>query len=570
MKPSVLRLIALGAVLLAILDVIFLSFYPIVSFDLWWILAAGREMVRTHRPLTTDVFSCAIYGKPWLNKYMPLEILLYLLYSGSGPDGLILVRILLILVSLGFSFSAIVAWKRKGLIGDYPLLTIALLIALASILMSRRLYVGPELFGLACFSGFILLWERGHERDLSGRFWALLALNQFIWTNFHGSFFLGFLIAGIYLIERAIRRKGILKTELFGYLLLVSVTFVNPYGWNLHRAVLRVMSTPQYSKFLMEWFPLFHPFDTYVLRWWAIGAAGVSGAGFWMNRRRLRLSHCLLLLIFLLMTLKSRRHLVFFSLTAVVANLWNYGQIFDRWRKKIGSFGYTIAAAGGVWAFLIIFNYRIVSGEYIHPSQAKRPFGFGILKSLYPWYEAEFMERTGVKGNLFCRYNCGGFIIWRLTPQVKPFLDGRAEPFPIELMERYWNILIGEESPDAVCREFQMTLALIDHEDEHLLRHFRSSPEWGLCYIGYTAALFLKRTEENAPILAEYEIPSATHLGEKDLQRLRFPSPGEMLRFFPYSDYREMFLIRLKMLEGLGLIDREKMDEKEVISRFFP
>lgn len=560
----------MGAAGMALLDFLFLSFFPIRGFDTWWLLASGREIVRSHSLLTRDIFTCTIYGKPWMNKYIPFEVLIYSIFSALGPNGLIALRSLFVLSSLLLSFLPVLAWRKRGHLQHDPLFGIALLIPFMGIILSRRMIVRPELFSLVFFTASIFLWETYLDRTLTRRFWIVILLVQLLWTNFHSGFFTAFPVASFYILERGIRNKRRLSPEwsVLGGLILIS--FLNPFGYNLHKGVIDVMRTPQYHKYILEWRPFFRSDYPFFHKTLVIALVLATFAGIFLNRRNLRLSHLCLFFLYLLLTVQSRRHMVFLCLFSPVINMWNYGQWYDRFREKIltgKSREYVIVAI--LWIFLLLLNITTASGGIYRWKISNGPFGFGINRELYPWASADFMESHSIEGNILSRYRDGGYLIWRLTPRVRPILDGRAEPFPLSLLDRYWNIYSGEESPDSFCREYDITLALVDYEDEPLLTHFREQKEWGLCFLGFREALFLKRTPGNEPILAAFEIPLSFPVSEEVKKRLRLPSPREMAAISPYSDYRRVVEIRIYLMKKLGIIDPETREDHATLSLIF-
>jgi hypothetical protein len=569
-KKSPLRLLLVGAVCLSILDFLFLSFFPLKDFDTWWLLSAGREMIRSRSLLTTDIFTCTIYGRPWMNKYIPFEILIYSIFSALGPNGLIALRSLLVLLSLLLSFLPVFAWRKRGDLLHVPLIGTALLIPCMGMILSRRMIVRPELFSLVFFTASVFLWEAYRERTFNPWFWIFLLLVQLLWTNFHGGFFMAFLLASFYVLERCIRRKNLLSVEWSVVPALILISIINPYGYNLHKGVIKVMLTPQYRRYIMEWHSLFRsdysPFHMILI----IVMVFATFAGMLLNMKKLRIAHVCLFVSYLILTVQSRRHAVFLCLFLPVINIWNYGCWHDTRGERIrqGKYpGYIPLAL--LWIFLLLFNVGISSGFLYKWGLTNGPFGFGIDRELYPWASANFMESQGIQGNILSRYRDGGYLIWRLAPRIRPCLDGRAEPFPLSLMERFWKIYTGEEIPDDFCREYDISLALIDYEDEHLLIHFKKQREWGLCFLGFREVLFLKRTPGNEKILNTFEIPLSLPISEETRKRFRLPSPRDMAALSPYSDYKRLVQIRIYLMKTLGIVDPKTHGNDEILSLIF-
>src|SRR5450432_1073502 len=57
---------------------------PLADGDLWWHLAAGRELVRTRAFLMTDPFSAGAAGRPWVDVHWLFQLATYGLYALGG------------------------------------------------------------------------------------------------------------------------------------------------------------------------------------------------------------------------------------------------------------------------------------------------------------------------------------------------------------------------------------------------------------------------------------------------------------------------------------------------------
>jgi hypothetical protein len=558
-------LVFLTLTILAFLDCLFLAFFPIQDNDIWWMLASGREIIQTSRPLTTDVFSCTIQGEPWLNKYQPFEILSCLVLTKAGFNGLIVLRSILVLLAVSFMFSTGFSWRRHVHGIRIPRSLPALLVVSSAFLMSPRMFVRPELFSFVFFSASCMLWERYHQEKLTPLFVVLILFIQVAWVNFHSAFILGWVLCAAYLGERVYHFRERAGREWMLLPGLVLASLANPFGGRMLWGVWDVLHTPFHHNLLMEWQPIFGSAYPSPLRWFIVGAAVFGAAGFFINRANRRWMHLVLFLLFLGMTLKSQRHVGFFALYWGLFCLWNFSYIAPRIRRKLIKRrillrSYYIL----IYAILLLFNIGISTGSVFPALKVDRPFGFGLHKSRFPFDCADFMEKEGIQGNLFNGYDSGGYLIWRLTPLVLPCIDGRAEPFPPSLVERHWRIITGGESPDPFCVEYGITIALVDYDDRGLLVHFRRNPSWALCHIGYRSVLFLKRTEQNSPVIERWEIPGKeSEIGEEIQKRLLLPTSEQIARDLPYADYRRLSAIRIHVLEALGLEQAALIQKKK-------
>jgi hypothetical protein len=116
------------------------------------------------------------------------------------------------------------------------------------------------------------------------------------------------------------------------------------------------------------------------------------------------------------------------------------------------------------------------------------------------------------------------------------------------------------------CEKYKVSLALIDFDDLYLLKIFRQDQNWALCHIGIRAALFLKRTPQNIPIIEQYEIPKEENRITDEIRtRLLLPSPEILSRQISYADYVTLARIRIRMLEDLGLPGTAEIQKKKYL-----
>src|SRR5687767_7894072 len=80
--------------------------------DLWWHLAAGREMIHRRAFLTTDIFSHTLAGTPWINFEWLSQVVLYGLFTLGGPWMLFWMKLAAVAAVLGVY--AALFWDRPA------------------------------------------------------------------------------------------------------------------------------------------------------------------------------------------------------------------------------------------------------------------------------------------------------------------------------------------------------------------------------------------------------------------------------------------------------------------------
>ena len=170
----------INPVLLAAGGLLFLSFghTEMAGSDMWWHLAAGRELLQTGSPWMVDDWSYSAHGGDWLNHEWLADIVYYCWVSAFGLTSLVYWKWLVVVTT--FLLLQVSLYKQTGN-------TFAALIgaSIAAAIAAPFIDVRPHLYTLLLFCLLIyLLLERQPTR------WLLASLFV-VWVNLHGRFFFG-------------------------------------------------------------------------------------------------------------------------------------------------------------------------------------------------------------------------------------------------------------------------------------------------------------------------------------------------------------------------------------------
>lgn len=134
--------------------------------------------------------------------------------------------------------------------------------------------------------------------------------------------------------------------------------------------------------------------------------------------------------------------------------------------------------------------------------------GLGVVPWRLPIGAAEFLRHHPPVGRMWNSYDFGGYLIYALAPAQKVFVDGRYDtPYTQAFVEES----IAAQTNDALLanqfERFGVTYAVIacSRLEETRYPWLLSSPEWALVYFDDVAAVVVKRTPENAPLIAAHE-----------------------------------------------------------------
>ncbi|HWQ54201.1 MAG TPA: hypothetical protein VN442_10990 [Bryobacteraceae bacterium] len=448
--------------------------------DAWWHLKTGEYIWQNRTLPTPDPFAQTTYmGKPLyrgeklvrdfnLTHEWLAQVIMYWIFAAAGLPGLILAR-QLVLTAL-CAIVGLVAWRRSG--GFYRALGAALAAAAVAQFVARdRPYLVTFLFvGVT-----IALLE--YRRWL----WLLPPILLF-WANCHSGFFLGWVVMGAYCAEALyLRRRGQpVKGERRLFLataISILISGINPDGFRVFEVLLLYRNSPM-QKMIFEW---------YRPKFWEVSAFTVvlyaAAAVLFLARRRVRIADWLLFGLFAAAALSAVRNII---LVGIIGPILIASYL--PWKRAV-----TTAVQFLALALLTAgLGWQLSHGAMRYRSAWNLPSG-----------AADFLLQHRASGRLFNTYDTGGYLIWRLWPQLKVFVDGRAlnesvyadsqriaynaeadatGPSAEELLRKYGIDVIAMPMLDSLGSVYLLPAALADP----------SQKEWKLVYQDAQAVVYMR------------------------------------------------------------------------------
>ena len=482
----------------------------VAGYDTWWHLKTGEYIVHYRALPVPDPFSYTTYlGKPaypgeeqvrrfnltheWL-----AQALLYGIYSAAGAPGLVIFKALLLAALC--SLCGLIAARRSG--SFYAGLAAAFAASLVAVeFASDR----PALITFLMVAVFVAIFE------LRWPLWLLPPL-ALIWANCHGGFFLGWVVVGAYSVEAAILRirkrpvenaAGIWKMSAIA----VAVSFLNPNGFHVLDTLFRYQRSFLTST-LIEWHSPYlwgPPYSFDILLY-------AAGAVLFLSRRKVRVSDWLLFAAFAAASLTAYRNILLMGFLApiLIATYLLESRFGQRFRvpRFIG-----LAAIGLLLAVLIT---GVARGRF---------FQFRAALWEYPSGATDFLRAHAISKPMFNTYEYGGYLIWRLWPEERTFVDGRA--LNESVYQDYRRILYNTgATPNALGSEAQRLLdryavrVIVMNTFEYVTGAFYplalalgnpKTSDWQLVYEDPQSLVFLRDPPAGIPVL-DKAVQSVDHM----------------------------------------------------------
>ena len=463
------------------------------EFDIWWHLKSGETIVTQGTIPRQALFDYPYHDRAWIDLHWLYEVGQYLLYQAGGVSLLVISHSLCITIAMVLAVWPCIRrrqWLRAGS-----------LLLLASFILNRRAIVRPEAYSYIFLMLYFLLLEAYRRAELSGRRWLYclpVPLLQIGWTNTQALSILGLGLIGIAIVDEAItqlgKRAGGRCTPLMAVGIMAAVaTLANPYGlrgalFPLHLLGVIGGSTPVWKAEITEFAPLvaslplwpWPPLVAIVLLICAVPWHLLS------ERSQAAPRHWLLYAIFLVLSLMAVRNVALFCLLGMAMlaqrdHLWLRGMqdMAEPWRNRIAQRG-----AIALIALLLLLGGLLVTHRYYPLTDDGRHFGFGVQEHHYPSRAVDYLVANKLMGNLFHDLNDGGYLIWRLYPEYRVFIDTRIDPVIMDVnhFKRYLRMCHDRLYFDQMAEQYEIRVAIIRprsaHQFDMFTQVFENNPRW--------------------------------------------------------------------------------------------
>jgi hypothetical protein len=390
---------------------------PMELGDVWWHLKTGQWIWQNGGIPHEDPFSIYPVKNPFvLNSFWLSQLMIFFIQAVSGFYGLIVLK------SFIFSSLIFIVLRTLKLYGLMPPLGY---IAAIPLLFLATAYdeIRPQSFSFLFFALTLHILERYRANSGEGRLYWLLPPVMLLWGNMHGGYVLGDALIAVYAAWEAaasVKKRSSLRF-LFACALSFAFSLINPNGGQAFRMTFRLFSSSvSGSALIHEHLPLkgfsFLTGQEYLF-YAALGFMALVFISFLLKaflRARPDILHLIVFAGLSYATLTSFRAGLFFAMFGAVVLGKNLS-------------AYPPAAAiskGKAFPFLIVLSGVAVIALVIIPrSIVRRPV---INESITPVKVSNFILTEMPPGNIYHPYEWGGYLIWRLYPRYRVFIDGRA------------------------------------------------------------------------------------------------------------------------------------------------
>jgi len=461
--------------------------------DIWYHMKAGEYVSQTRSIPHTDVFAAAP-GQEWIAHDWLAELGLFGIYKFAGVNGLILTKALL--TTAVFLILTLLVFRLKS--GFYPWLAAFLLSAL---MLQERMSVRPQMFAFLFLAAFLyVLYSYKNDRVKYARYLVLLPLLELAWANVQPSYLVGIVMAWIFAFAELVETRKFSRLTITA-LAMVPLAFVNPFGFKM-LDVIREISNPLFASVVEFNSPFSAMYAGSVTSALFALALVLGVASFALNYKKIDLASLLLFAAFAGLAVKGARYISEFALVflpVVCTNLPAGQAPLTKQRALVvvnAALALVICLAGGLVA---------ANGFGVYKTGI-REFGLGIRENYYPVKAADFILDNNIGGRMYNDINFGSYLIWRLYPGRKVFIDGRFGSYPTA---RYIEAYSFYFRPEEYLEKYGIEYCILSYPSrsditKDLHKYLFRNPGWALVYWDDVSLIYLKRSALYAGVISRY------------------------------------------------------------------
>jgi len=386
----------------------------------------------------------------------------------------------------------VIVYKQTVKRGVYRLLALVV-VAWAALASYIHWLVRPHIFSFL----FVAIWISVLEQVISSKkknVWILPTI-MVIWANTHGGFFLGFLILGAYFAGwmweywqgQANKETGVYLVSA-GFLAFI-VSFINPAGWHLWITSAGLVGKSFIINNTVEYLsPNFHSIST-----WPFLVMLISMLMLSWNNKKLRMHELFLLSGWTILSLYMARNIPLYAIvTAPYLGVLLQPVLVGS--KKLQKINDTLSNVEGQLhgiffpiLSIILITIAFFSNVRFDPGQRENVHD-GIK---FPVAAVNWLEKNPQSGNMFNEFTWGGYLLYRLWPDQKIYIDGTTDFFGEAFTREYAQVIALQDDWQAILEKYDVSWAILP-SDRQLIKALVDELGWQVIYQDPTATIVRK------------------------------------------------------------------------------
>ncbi|MBA4420416.1 MAG: hypothetical protein C0391_04650 [Anaerolinea sp.] len=460
--------------------------------DLGRHLTVGNYILESGIIPVRDVFSHTLAGKPFTPHEWLSEVMFSLAYQLLSLSGVVLLSAAI----LAFTWY-IIAKRVAERSGSFSISFTLIIIGIAA--SSMHWLTRPHLFTYL----FLAIWIGITQGSLRWKTkFVLLAGIMILWVNSHGAFIAGVIYLGLKFIagllgaaiqKRVTDNKADLKHQAIILAGVLGMTLLNPVGKGIYGTVTGflssrylVMSTLEYQPPNLFTIP-FIPFLLYLI---------IAFIAFIFIWKKVIVEDIIQVMMWIVFGLVSARNIPL----AVIVGL----PIISKWAwlviEKIRGMRVDNLIISGdspsknrqIQALVLPIMSILIAGGFLLLSPVERTRNT-FQQTVFPVNAVDYLSENPIRGNVFNEFAWGGYLLFRLWPEQKVFIDGQTDFYGENLTREYSQVINGMDGYQGILNKYLVNWVIINKRSPLTQKLAENSENWQLSYEDELSIVFTRK-----------------------------------------------------------------------------
>ncbi|MDP4001712.1 MAG: hypothetical protein Q8P69_01555 [bacterium] len=475
----------------ALAGAVFVHSLGSINQDIGRHLKTGEIIWQTKHVPETNLFSYTEPNVPFVNHHWLSEVVFYILNLFIGLKGLIIFKAGILLATFWLLWRS-VAKKVEPL----PFIIAG---SVGLLVMLDRTDVRPEIFSYLFLAYFLFaIFQAKYSQKYT---WLYVTpLVQLVWTNMHIYFILGPALLGLFTIDRWINRDPDwpLIAKITGLSLVV--TLINPNGIYGALTPFNILNSYGYSivenqsiLFIKNYGILLTRINIFILAtilFWLSFIPALKKHGFKNYIFEVGAGLAFTILGFDMIRNLRPYAIVYIPIFALNLQSWLF-PTFNNYKIKAGAYVIIIA--------ICLFSLNAVIKNKFYEWAGSGDI-FGLEVSAGAEGGVNFVRDNKLAGPVFNNFDVGSYLIWKLYPNQKVFVDGRPEAYSVDFFQKIYIPM--QQSPELWQKysdQYKINYIFFDYHDitpwaQTFLSFISQDKNWPLVYQDNSVVIFLRRT----------------------------------------------------------------------------
>ncbi|HZZ99702.1 MAG TPA: hypothetical protein VFK07_03270, partial [Candidatus Paceibacterota bacterium] len=426
-----MKLLSRLAILASFILVALFCFHSINSInqDIGRHLKSGQIIWQTKNVFKTNLFSFTEPDHPFIDHHWLSEVAMYLFERQAGLVGLVAAMAL----TMAATFALLYAGLRERI---SPLAWVLATIAGLAVIADRT-DIRPEIFSYLFLAYFLFAIFRSKYAG-EHRWLYALPFVELAWANMHIYFPLGVGFIGLYMLETIFRRDPVWKRVAWMTLATAIATLINP---NFLAGALEPFTILQhYGYSIVENQSIFF-LKNYGILLTQINFFLLVGIIFVLSYipaiRKYAFKNYIFEIVsggmFLFLAADMIRNFGPSAILMTPILALNLQSLFEKRNWPASSLKFNITA---IFLMILMIWATVTSSAYAWFG-TNSTFGPSILASAQDG--VDFILDNHIAGPVFNNFDVGSYLIWKLYPEQKVFVDGRPEAYSVDFFQNIYE-----------------------------------------------------------------------------------------------------------------------------------